>query len=76
MAQGRRQAGKSGFVDTQRARQRMGAQLGDGVLAADDQAGLRPAQQLVAAESHQRRARLHAVLHARFVGEAKGRCVQ
>ena len=67
MHQRGRQRRQIEFIHAQRARQRMLLQRLHVLLFADDDARLRPAQQFIAAEADDVRARRHRFLHRRFV---------
>ena len=65
--------GERDLVGAQRARERMAREQRDEVGAADDDPGLRSAEQLVAREGDERRAGVEALAHARLVAEPRGR---
>ena len=71
--QGAFERGEVELVDAQRALQRMAAQLLDQVCASDDDAGLRAAEQLVAAEADEVGAVGERAARGRFVGEVEQR---
>ena len=70
--QGRRQRGEDDLLRSDRAGERVLPDPGDEVRAPDDQPGLRPADQLVAAERHDVRAGRQPLARRRLVGQPEG----
>ena len=68
--QGRGQRRQRDLIDAQRPHHRVTGNLLQRLAAADDDAALRPAEQLVAAEQHDVGAGLNTVGRDRFVGES------
>ena len=71
-AQRRLQRGEGQLVDAQRAGQRVAAAALDRLARADEEPGLRAAEQLVAAEAGQRRAGRDASRERRLAGQHRG----
>ncbi len=75
-AQRRLERGERGLVDPQRPVERVPAQPLDEFGPAEDEPGLRPAEQLVAAGQHEVRARGEGALQVRLVGQQRVRAEQ